>query len=106
MGETNDSDRFSEYDKQDSIKFLDRFINEEKEYYVIYQKKKQNTIRELQFNQVKKLSENRYLITMHQENLHHSVCYYVGEEVELTSDEILKIRIVDPLDYDFVVYTD
>lgn len=110
MSETSDSDqfyhRFSEHDKQEALDCLDHFINDEKEYYVIYQKNYQTSVRELKFNQVEKNTDNHYRIAMHQENMHDSVCYYNGEKVELTSNEILKIRIVDPKEYEFVVYTD
>lgn len=97
--------RFSDHDKEEALMVLDHFEKDDHDYYVIYQKDNQ-AVKELQFNQVKKTADNSYLIKMYHEDVYDSVCYYCGEEVVLTSDEIVKVRIVEPDEYDFVVYTD
>ncbi|WP_112181466.1 MULTISPECIES: hypothetical protein [Paraliobacillus] len=109
MSEINDSEALQDQfttDRQDALKHLDHFINDEKDYYVIYQKASQSAKRELKFNQVKKLHDNKYAIAMHNEDFNDAIRYYNGEEIILEENEIFEVRIIDPDEYDFVVYTD
>ncbi|WP_067837339.1 hypothetical protein [Amphibacillus sediminis] len=110
MGETIDGEqvgqRFSERDRQQALECLNTFKQDKFDYYVIYQKDNQKTIREFHFNQVNVLDNGQYLVAMHHEDMHDFVCYYNGESVTLLPDEVLKVRIVNPDEYDFVVYTD
>lgn len=109
MSGINDSDALQDQftaEREDALKRLDHFINDEKDYYVIYQKANQSAKRELKFNHVKKLIENKYAIAMHNEDFNDAIRYYNGEEIILEENEIFEVRIIDPDEYDFVVYTD
>ncbi|GGM27448.1 hypothetical protein GCM10011351_11650 [Paraliobacillus quinghaiensis] len=109
MAEANDNEAFhgqSAEEREKALELLSHFVNDEKDYYVIYKKTNQRVKRELKFNQVKELKNNKFAIAMHHEDVHDSVCYYSGEEVILDHNEIYDVHVIDPEEYDFVVYTD
>ncbi|MFB1051648.1 hypothetical protein [Paraliobacillus sp. JSM ZJ581] len=92
--------------KQKAIDRLEHFQADNKEYYVVYQKKNQQAKRSLQFNKVEKRSDDTFLIAMHNEDTVDAVRYYHGEELIVHQDEIIQLQIIDPDEYEFVVYTD
>ena len=109
MAEANESEAFhnqSAEKRKEALALLSHFVNDEKDYYVIYKKVNQRVKRELKFNQVKELKDNKFVIAMHHEDVHDSICYYNGEEIILDHNEIYAVRVIDPEEYDFVVYTD
>ncbi|MBM7541759.1 hypothetical protein [Amphibacillus cookii] len=110
MCETSDGeqefDGFSEQDKEKAKACLKQFTADQFDYFVVYQKQGQKTIKEFHFNQVKRQENGDYLIAMHHEDTLDHISYYNGEALELSPSEILKVKKVDPNEYDFVVYTD
>lgn len=107
--ETNDSDALQSQfrsDREEALDKLNQFVNDDKDYYVIYKKANQTVKRELKFNQVKKIAGNKYAIAMHNEDFNDAIRYYNGEEIILQDNEIYEVRAIDPKEYDFVVYTD
>lgn len=109
MDESNDSEALQGQKilkHEHAINQLKHFEDKNKDYYIVYQKENQRMKRELKFNKVKILDRSNYAIAMHTEDEADNVRYYHGEEVILHEDEIIAIRIIDPEEYDFVVYTD
>ncbi|CQR46962.1 hypothetical protein BN1058_01249 [Paraliobacillus sp. PM-2] len=109
MGESNDCEALPGQqilEQENAIDRLEHFKANDKEYYVVYQKENQRAKRELKFNKVNKRSDDTFAIAMHTEDKTNAIRYYHGEEIILSKDEIIQLRIIDPGEYDFVVYTD
>ncbi|SEO35454.1 hypothetical protein SAMN04488134_106169 [Amphibacillus marinus] len=108
MSDENKDDQSGHVVGQEQIaRYLELFnYNDHYEYYVTYQKKLQTSLKEFQFNNVKNMLDHCFVLAMHDENIYDAICYYNGASIELNLVEIRSIRVVNPDEYAFVVYTD
>lgn len=109
MDESSDYEDFQGQqilEKEAAINELENFHFDDKEYYLVYQKEIQPVQRQMKFNKVEKKSKNTFAIAMETEDNVNAIRCYYGEEILISKDEIIQVRIVNPGTDDFVVYTD
>ncbi|MDL4841642.1 hypothetical protein [Aquibacillus rhizosphaerae] len=104
VDELLDEQQNSEWVK--SLELLNDFNNDQNDYFVVYKKEDQATEHEMQFNKVTRIDAENYLIAMHNEDYHEGIRYYTGEDIRLNRLDIINVKVVDPSEFDFVVFTD